>query len=216
MTNSPNLDTFLKQFRSILYRRKERIVFPGENTDNLYYILQGYVTQSILSPNGNQFTPYIFAPKAFFPLIWREDNEAPNIHDYEYETLTPVEVYKIPKETMLSFFKENPDIAVVLNEQLKTYSAGLLNKLETRIFGKAINTVSLILIDLAKLSGNGQREKVIINYWFTHQDIANISGLAREVVTRQMNMLTEKKLISYKNHFIVINDLHALESESIA
>jgi CRP/FNR family transcriptional regulator, cyclic AMP receptor protein len=213
MNNSSALDIFLKQFRSILYRRKERIVLPNENSDYVYYITQGFVTQSILSPNGNQFTPYIFAPNTFFPLIWSQGERINDAHDYEYESLTPVEVYRIPKEKLLSFLRETPKVTLILNEQLMNYSAGLLKKLETRVLNNAIHMVILRLLDLAKLFGSKQEKQVIINYWFTHQDIANISGLSREVVTIQMNRLMKKKLIGYKNHFIVVGDLELLEKE---
>jgi CRP/FNR family transcriptional regulator, cyclic AMP receptor protein len=207
------IDTFLKQFKPILYRRKERIIIPGIETDNIYYIIQGYVIQSIVSPNGNQFTPYIFTPKTFFPLIWNKDDGLSNIHDYEYESLTPVEVYRISKDKLALFLKDNPETSFGLNEQLVRYSTELLNQLETRIFSDAFHMVILGILDLAKLFGKKQSKQTLISYWFTHQDIANISGLSREVVTIQMNRLIKRKLISYQSHFIVINDLGALEIE---
>lgn len=220
MINSLTLDKFFKQFKPILYRRKERIVLPGEETNSVYFILQGYVTQTILSPNGNEFTPYIFAPHTFFPLIWQENDKFSDTHDYEYESLTPVEVYRIPKENLVSFLKEDPGAAFILNEQLTIYSAELLKKLESRIFNNAIHMIILRLIDLAKLfgsprgeAGKKQTKQILIDYWFTHQDIANISGLSREVVTKGMNVLMKKKLISYKGHFIAINDLQLLKME---
>ena len=213
MKNSPALDTFLKQFKPTLYRRKERIVLPGTETENVYYITQGFVIQTILSPSGHQFTPYIFAPNNFFPLIWTNDGELSDTHEYEYESLTPVEVYRIPKRKLIAFLKENPDEALMLNEQLTAYSAELLKKLETRVFDNAVHMVILRLLDLVKLFGKTQAKQIFIDYWFTHQDIANISGLSREVVTIQMNKLMKKKLISYKNHFIVINNLRSLEME---
>lgn len=211
--NSSTFDTFLKQFKPILYRRKERIILPGEGTENVYYVAQGHVTQSILSPNGNQFTPYIFAPNTFFPSIWFESGKLPDIHDHEYESLTPVEVYRIPKEKLLAYLRENPSEIFIFHEQLTIYSAELLKKLETRVFSDAFHMVILGLLDLVTLFGKKQTKEIIINYWFTHQDIANISGLSREVVTIQMNKLMKKKLIRYKSHFIVINNLKLLEVE---
>jgi CRP-like cAMP-binding protein len=73
--------------------------------------------------------------------------------------------------------------------------------------------VILTLLDLVRLFGKHEEKQILIEYWFTHHDIANISGLSREVVTKQMTKLAEKKLISYKNHFIVINDFEALKTE---
>lgn len=224
MIKLPTFETFLKEFKSILYRRKERIIVPGEEINSVYYIVQGYVMQTILSPNGNEFTPYIFAPNTFFPLIWWETEKLSNKHDYEYESLTPVEVYRIPKDKLISFLKKNPHTAFVLNEKLTDYSRGLLKKLETRIFSDAFHMVILALLDLEKLFGSPcarldsakrakkQNKKALINYWFTHQDIANISGLSREVVTKQMNKLIEKKLVSYENHFILINNIDSLKT----
>lgn len=213
MVNSSALDKFLKQFKPILYRRKERIVLPGEETNDTYYIAQGHVTQSILSPNGNEFTPYIFAPKAFFPLICSESDKLSGTHDYEYSSLTPVEVYKFPKQKLMTFLLENPNAVSILNDQLATYSTELLKKLETRVFSDAFHMVILGLLDLAKLFGKKEGKQTLVNYWFTHQDIANISGLSREVVTKQMNKLMKKKIITYKSHFIVINDLESLKTE---
>lgn len=213
MTNLPAFNTFLRDFKPILYRRRERIIVPGEETNSVYFISQGYVMQSILSPSGNEFTPYIFAPQNFFPLIWWVGDKFSDRHDYEYESLTPVEVYRIPKGELMSFLKENSNAVFILNEKLTDYSSGLLKKLETRIFSDAFHIVILGLLDLEKLFGKTQNKQILINYWFTHQDIANISGLSREVVTKQMTKLTEKKLISYKNHFIIINDLKSLKRE---
>lgn len=213
MTDISTLNAFLRQFKSILYRRKERIVLPGVETDNIYFIIQGYVMQSILSPNGNQFTPYIFSPGSFFPLIWKGNNNLSDIHDHEYESLTPVEVYRIPKEKLLIFLKDSSKAANILNQQLAIYSSGLLNQLEARVFSDAFHMVILALLDLAKLFGKSQTKKILIEYWFTHQDIANIAGLSREIVTIQMNKLMKKKIINYKNHFILINDLQLLKIE---
>lgn len=204
------IDNFLKQFNPILYRRKERIIIPGDETNNIYYLAQGFVTQNIISPNGNQFTPYIFAPEEFFPLIICEEN---NIDSCEYESLTPVEVYRIPKERFKEYLIKDPSAAFILNKQLSKYSSKLLKKLETKVFDDAIHIVISRLLDLAELFGQKEAGQIVINYWFTHQDIANISGLSREVVTIQMNNLIRKKMITYKNHYIAINDKKALEKE---
>ena len=213
MINSSAFEAFLRQFKPILYRRKERIILPGEDTDSIFYVAQGHVKQSILSPSGNQFTPYIFAPSTFFPQIWLEKGKLSDIADHEYESLTPVEVYKIPKEQLLGYLKENPNEVFILHEQLTVYSAELLKKLETRVFSDAYHLVILALLDLVRLFGQKEEKIILIEYWFTHHDIANISGLSREVVTKQMNKLAEKKLISYKNHFITINNLELLKAE---
>lgn len=213
MTKSLVLEAFAKKFKPILYRRKERIIVPGTKADDVYFISQGYVMQGILSPNGNIFTPYIFSPGSFFPLIWEENGGQSDKDDHEYESLTPVEVYRIPREELMLFLKENPKALFLLNERLKNYSGVLLKKLETRIFSDAFHIVILGLLDLAKLFGKTQSKQVVIDYWFTHQDIANISGLSREVVTKEMSKLMKKKLIKYKNHLIAINDLQNLKME---
>lgn len=210
--DNPSFISFLKQSKPFLYRRRERIILPDQEIDNIFYITQGYVMQSILSPNGNQFTPYIFSPNSFFPLVLG-DEEAADIYGYEYESLTPVEVYKLSKGKLSTHLKENPQAASFMSKQLRNYSAYLLKKLETRVFSDALHMVILGLLDLAKLFDTKKGKQVTINYWFTHQDIANISGLSREVVTIQMNKLIKKKLISYSSHFIVINNLTLLEEE---
>ncbi|MBI4089452.1 MAG: Crp/Fnr family transcriptional regulator [Candidatus Levybacteria bacterium] len=205
------IHAFFRHSKPTLYRRKERIVLPGDETKDVYYINQGFVRQNILSPNGNEFTPFIFSPQTFFPLNLQSD-KIPDGH--YYESITPVEIYKVPREKLIQFLRKNPNASYAFAEQSISYSSILLKKIESIIFDDSEHVITLSLLSLAALFGKKVREGVIIDYWFTHQDIALISGFSREVVTKQMGKLVKKKLISYSHHLIVINDLASLQAET--
>lgn len=204
------IDSFLKQFKSLLYRRRERIVLPDDEGTNIYYVKQGYVRQNTLSSEGTEFTPYIFSPGDFFPLVWFDDEL---LNEHYYESLTPAEVYRLPRSELLSFLAKDTNTSSVLTGQLMAYSTELLKKVESKILGSAEKVIIKTLLDLSRLFGKREEKKIVINYWFTHQDIANIAGLSREVITKHLSKLVAKKIISYKHHLIIIENLLLLKTE---
>ena len=58
---------------------------------------------------------------------------------------------------------------------------------------------------LAKRYGRNAREEAILNIRLTHQSIANMTGLARETVTRVIDAWQRNGDISTKNKLIQLN-----------
>lgn len=194
----------------MLFRRKERLIRPDDNTSYVYYLNQGYLRQYALSSEGAELTMNIFSANSIIPLSEMYDD---SMNRYYYESLTPVEVFRMPKNIFFDNVNNNAEALKEINLQLATYTNNKLRKLESRIFDNAYKQLIFVLTELAGTLGDKESNKVIIKYWFTHQDLATIAGLSRERVTKQMNELVKKGLIGYKDRFIVINDLQKLDQE---
>lgn len=194
----------------MLFRRKERIIRPDDNNNYVYFLKQGYVRQYALSSEGAELTLNIFSANSVIPLSELYDE---SMDRYYYESLTPVEVLRVTKAVFFENLDKDVDALKELNHQLATYTNNKLRKLESRIFDNAYKQLIFVLIELASQLGDKDSNKVIIKYWFTHQDLATIAGLSRERVTKQMNELTKKGLIGYKERFIVINDINVMVEE---
>ena len=65
--------------------------------------------------------------------------------------------------------------------------------------------VKTLLMMLAKRYGKNAREETILNIRLTHQSIANMTGLARETVTRVIDVWQRNGDISTKNKLIQLN-----------
>ena len=194
----------------MLFRRKETVTRSDYSTGSVFYLNQGYIRLYTVSAEGNELMLHIFSPSSVFPILW---NKIPQPSEYHFESLTPVEVYQCHKDKLKQFIDKNPAASLEIMRQLSSFSESMIKKLESKIFGDAYQQVVNTVLDLAKCFSQKDKGSAIINYWFTHQDIANITGLSRERVTLEINKLIEKKLLSYNNHFIVIPKLELLNLE---
>lgn len=208
-TEFPILESFSKQFKSMLFRRKETI--PGsDDLNRIFYLNQGFIRLYTVSKDGSELTLHIFSPSSIFPILW---DKKPN-SEYYFESLTPVEVYSYGREKLKQFIAEKPAANLEIIRQLTFFSESTIRKLEFKIFGDAYQQVVAIILNLAECFGKvGRGGSTIIAYWFTHQDIASLAGLSRERVTIEINNLQSKKLISYESHFITIPKIELLKEE---
>ncbi len=201
------IDNFFKQFKPLLFRRKETITVSN-NLNHIFYLNQGYIRLYTISREGTELTLHIFSPSSVFPILWNTQ-----INEYYFESLTPAEVYSCETTRLQQLIKEKPDINSELIKQLSFFSQKAINKLEFKIFGDAYQQVVATILDLVECFGNKEEKGTVISYWFTHQDIASLTGLSRERVTIEINNLLNKRLISYSSHFIAIPNTESLKSE---
>ncbi len=201
------LDIFFKQFKPLLFRRKETIT-GSDNLNRIFYLNQGYIRLYTISRAGTELTLHIFPPSSVFPILWNAQ-----INEYYFESLTPVEIYPCEINKLQQLISEKPATNSELFTQLSLFSQKAIRKLEFKIFGDAYQQVAATILDLVECFGKKSKAGTVISYWFTHQDIASLAGLSRERVTIEMNNLLKQKLISYDSHFITIPNLESLKSE---
>ncbi len=203
------LDSFLKQSKPMLFRRKETIT-GSDDPRRIFYLYQGYVRLYTVSKEGSELTLHIFPPYSIFPILW---NKQMAFDQYYFESLTPVEVYSVEKAKLLQFIEQTPDAALEILQQLSLFTKSTIKKLEFKIFGDANQQVMATLLNLAECFGKKDKGGTVIAYWFTHQDIASFTGLSRERVTIELNNLLSKGVIYYNNHFITIPKIGLFEEE---
>lgn len=203
------LDSLLKQSKPMLFRRKETIT-GSDDPNHIFYLNQGYIRLYTVSKEGAELTLHIFSPSSVFPILW---NKNPKSDQYYFESLTPVEIYSFEKSRLQKLIAEKPKASLEILQQLSSFSESTIKKLESKIFGNSYQQVIATILDLAECFGQKDKKGMVIAYWFTHQDIASLTGLSRERITIEINILLKKKLISYNNHFIAIPKLELLKAE---
>lgn len=83
------------------------------------------------------------------------------------------------------------------------------------ISGDSYHRVIAALVLATKRFGvENAKNNVIIKLPLTHQKIADAAGITRETVSLAMEKLEKKKIISYKGHILMINNVKALNDES--
>lgn len=202
------LTDFFMQSKPLLFRRRERIIHPQDYNLFVFYLKQGFVRFYLVSEEGFELTLHIFTPTSFFPVVGISEES-----DYYFESLTPAEVYRVQRDRFNYFINDHPTEGLeVLKKSIFLYEQ-VLKKFSYKSFGSAYQQVILAILDLGLIFDSGDSKTKMINYWFTHQDLASLTGLSRERVSLEVQKLIKKGLISYQGHFIVVKNTKELERE---
>lgn len=206
----PVLESLFKQFKPMLFRRKEEVARSDYLTNSVFYLNKGFIRLYTVSAGGNELTLHIFGPSDIFP-VWL-NSDLP-FSGYYFESLTPAAVYYCERSKLAQFIEKNPKANPEIIAQLIFFSQSVIKKLESKIFFDAYQQVIATILDLTESFGEQVSTGITISYWFTHQDIANIASLSRERVTTEINNLVKEGLISYNSHFIMIPKIESLKAE---
>lgn len=206
-------DTFYKQFKTRTYKKGETLIRADDDPQGIFCLTKGYIRQYTISATGTELTLHILKPNAYFPMVWAI-NGTPNV--YYFEALTPVEVGRAPRDQVVTFIKDKPDVIFELMSKLLEEYAETLKRVEHLVFSDAYRRVISVLIYIAKHFGQKDSRGIVVHHKFTHQDIATLVGVARETASLEITKLEKKGLIEYVDHSILFNNVKKLERELLS
>ncbi len=209
---SEKLSIFFSKFKKLSFKKGETILRASEEPSGVFYLKKGYARLYSLSKDAQELTFIIYKPEDFFPTIW--PIQGPPLRYYT-EALTNIEVYLAPREEFQKFIKDNNEILLETIDRILTRFAGLLLRMEYSIFGNAYNKVAAIILICVERFGLIGKKSIVIQVPLTHQDIANLLGLARETVSIEMEKLQEKGLIKHLGKYLVVKNIQRLKEESV-
>ena len=149
----------------------------------------------------------IFKPISFYPMSWAINN-TPNA--YFFEAMDEVEVWRAPREDVISFVKSNPDVLFDLMSRVFKGVDGMLTRMTYLMSGNAYDRLAIELLIYAKRFGEG-KGNIQIN--ISEKDLAAQTGMTRETVSREIKILKKKGLVIVKKNKIMITDILTLERE---
>lgn len=207
------LGDFFSSFKPFHYRKGEVIIHAQDSPQGIYYVNSGYIQMYSIFEDGRELILNIFKPTSYFPMMWGISN-VPNI--YYFRTMVPTVLRRAGREKVLNFLNENPDELLKLTRRILIGLDGLLINIQHLLSGDAYHRVTSALLLCARRFGEKIDESaILVKLPLTHQDIANLVAVTRETASVEMKRIERKKLISYNNRLIVINNIRRLERESL-
>jgi CRP/FNR family transcriptional regulator len=203
-------ETFYRQFTTRFYKKGEMLIRADDDPQGIFCLTKGYVRQYTISPAGNELSLHILQPTSYFPMVWAI-NGTPNV--YFFEALTAVEVGRAPREQVIDFIKDKPQLLFTLISELLEDYAETLTRVEHLVFSDAYRRVISVLIYIAKHFGENRPRGIVVRHRFTQADIATLVGVARETASIELLKLEKKGLIKYIDHSIIFEDLDKLSAE---
>ncbi|MBI2196200.1 Crp/Fnr family transcriptional regulator [Candidatus Daviesbacteria bacterium] len=209
---SGKLNNFFSRFKKLSFKKGRTILRADDKPKGVLYLKKGYVRLYSISGNAQELTLIIFKAEDFFPMMWTI-NDTPNT--YYLEAMTDTEVYQAPRREFLTFIKDNAEVLFDINSRILTRFGGVLSRMEHAIFGHAQSKVASIILICAERFGVKDKNGILIPVPLTHQDIANLIGVARETVSIEMEKLQQKGLIAHRGKNLVVKDMQKLKGESV-
>lgn len=201
------VNEFFSSYRKVLYPKGQLLLFPGELTNNAYYLESGRVSVYDVSYRGAEIILFTFLPNSYFPMSSVVNNIASR---FFYKTDTEAVVRIAPSEEFNAFIKANSDMSYYLLSRAYSRFEYILERTLHLITGTAKDRLVFELIVEYKNYGVGDDTSGYIEA--SESSIASKAGLSRETVSREMRHLKDAKLVQIKDHKIYIIDLPRLNA----
>lgn len=127
------------------------------------------------------------------------------------QTLSEVELFKIPVAFFRDILEKNPQLCQELTMILINKMSNLEKRLSNFVFKKAHSRIVDFLKELATTNGiKIGLEEILINHGLSHKEIANITDTSRQTVARVLGDLKRQNIIHFsprKPHKILIRNV---------
>jgi CRP-like cAMP-binding protein len=202
---------FFGQYERQRYTKSDYLKFLDRQPRGCFCLQSGVVRCFSLSKDGAELTINMFKPVSFFPVGWVM-NDA-NDH-YTYEAVTDVEVFMAPKDAFKGFLQNNPDVVYDLLKRIYRGLEGYFLRMESLLSGDPYFRIVVPLVIHTRRFGVQEGEKYQVH--LTHTQLAALSGLTRETVTREIKKLEEQKLVGYEGKKLLVLNLEQLEEHLLS
>lgn len=206
-----NIDDWrnLIDYGTITVFKKNSVIFYMGDVNNYAYILKdGRVGLNTYSEDGDEITIAIIESGAMFGELSLLDNE-PNI--CTAIAIRDTEVYRISKPDLISVLSTDPQLHMAIMNNL-CQKIRLLHSHLLNISSKsATSRVALKFLQMCEEYGIRTNNIYKLRIKFTHQELANITGLNRVSVSNIIRKFTNKGIITKNNNYFIIEDLEKLK-----
>ena len=179
------------------YKKNDIIYFQDDKANTFYLLKSGRVRLFLTSLSGNELTIKILDANSIFGDA-SYFSRSPRLTSAS--TLTDVELLSVDINSLLPFLAENPSLIAELLDLMAQTIRILSIQVYSMAFLSADKKVAHILVQLGSYFKNQETEKnYIVDY--THQEIADLIGLARVTTTKELKKFETRGWISlaYRN-----------------
>lgn len=196
-----HLDYFLSQCHRRRYPARSTIIYAGDKSDSLFYIIKGSVTVIIEDDDGREMIMAYLNEGDFFGEMGLFDEVSPR--SAWVKAKIECEVAEISYNKFRDISAQDPKILYFIGEQMATRLRKTTRKVGDLAFLDVTGRVARTLLDLsqepdAMTHPDGMQIKI------TRQEIGRIVGCSREMVGRVLKSLEDQGLVNVKGKTMVV------------
>jgi CRP/FNR family transcriptional regulator, cyclic AMP receptor protein len=189
------------------YSKHDIIYKPEQTAQKVYFLTKGTVKVAIHSEKKD-IIKYMVRPFALFgesPLTGEQYRR-----DFAYAMDEVVEAIEFDAAALITVMKQNFAFA----QMLLHFLGERLRYTETQLENVVLKDSKSRILDYLRLMGAEQGKKVgfetLVKHNMTHQDIADLTGTSRQMVTAVLNTLKRANILYFNRKKILFRDLSTL------
>jgi CRP-like cAMP-binding protein len=186
------------------YGKGDFVYFKEDISRNIYMVNEGKVKLMYYTEEGEEVVKSVLTKGEIFgemALLGEERRSDFAISVSEPTTLCPLTV-----DTMYELMRKNQRFSLIIYKIIGLRIKRLERRLEQLFFKDVKTRLAEFICELAEERGKTKDNRIEVDHFYTHKDIADLIGSRRETVTALLNELKEEGLIDYsRNKFSVLN-----------
>jgi CRP/FNR family cyclic AMP-dependent transcriptional regulator len=196
-----HLEAFLAAAHRRKYPAKSTLIYAGDKSDSIYYVMKGSVTVLVEDESGREIIVAYLNKGDFFgemPLFFEESSRSAWV-----KAKTECEVAELSYAKFKELAEKHTELLYGVGRQMAERLRKTTQKVSDLAFLDVTGRVARTLLDLtrqpdAMTHPDGMQIKI------TRQEIGRIVGCSREMVGRVLKTLVDQGLVSVKGKTMVV------------
>jgi CRP-like cAMP-binding protein len=192
---------------TITFKKNEIIYHQQDISDFVYLVHKGRVCLYTLSDLGEEKSFFIAEAGCIFGEISVIDNRPNTCYAM---AVTDTHVYKIPKNTFLKELTYNVEFSNMVLKLVVKKTKLLLSQLKQLSFNDANYRVYSSILHLVNNYSTPSKSGYELTIKFTHQEMANLTGLSRVSVSQIISNLTKDGILQKEKGYYIVRNLESI------
>ncbi len=188
-------------------KKNDVIYFANDELKRIFFLKRGRIKIAEMDESGNEIIIDILQSGDLFGEL-SLDSENKNT---EYaQAMSDVTICSFRLEDFESLMEHYPSVALKFTKFVGFRFKRLENRYSNLVFKDVKTRLIGFIKDWALREGKREGNKITLENYLTHQDIANLICSTRQTVTQLLNDLEHAGLLSYERKEIVVKDVNKL------
>jgi CRP/FNR family cyclic AMP-dependent transcriptional regulator len=207
-----DLKTLVHDLRLRKYGKDEIIFHQGDESREMYIVVEGKIRIFKISPSGGETSLTIFSKGDIMGEFAPIDSQP---RSATAKAIVPTTLLQIMRDRFACYMREMPDLTLAMNKVLVAKIRWTAAYAETIAqYDAAGRLLHILLLYNEKLGEEIEPGKrYILDLGLNQTDLASLVGARREWVNRLLRDWRKRNLIEFKAGQITILDLPAVEAE---
>jgi CRP-like cAMP-binding protein len=189
------------------YARHQVLYKPGQGATKVYFLLKGIIKVAIHAEKKDIIKYVVRQGNLFGESYLTGDNQR---RDFAYAMDDQVEVLELDSNAVLNAMKTNFAFAQSLLHFLGERLRYTETQLEKVVLKDSKSRILEFLHQMGIEHGRRVGFETLVKHNMTHQDIADLTGTSRQMVTAVLNQLKRSNVLYFNRKKILFRDLNAL------